>query len=79
MKKLFAIFIVLLLPLSALAASHGSGMGWFGTQVASSLIHGVVYGLIFKVFHALGLVPSLVVGALVLGGVYLWHSNRKPT
>lgn len=66
-----------MLSLPAMAAGYSSGMGWFGTQVVSSLIHGVIYGVIFKVFHQLGLVPSLIVGAVALGGAYIYYKKRN--
>lgn len=68
--------LLLACPGFAMAASH-SGMGWFETQVVNSLIHGVVYGLIFKLFHGLGLVPSLILGALLLGGAYWFYRNKN--
>jgi hypothetical protein len=60
----------------AMAASH-SGMGWFGTQVVSSLIHGVVYGVIFKLFHSMSLAGAIVLAALLLGGAWWYYKGRN--
>ncbi|MDO8414797.1 MAG: hypothetical protein Q7S87_01150 [Agitococcus sp.] len=76
MKKYVAALILTFLPLFAFA-SNASGMGWFGTTVVNALIHGVIYGIIFKLFHAMGLGGSLVVGALILGGAYLFYKKSR--
>lgn len=75
MQKLgFLVFMLMTAP--AFAASHSSGMGWFGQRFVSALIHGVIYGIIFKIFRSLGLVPSIIVGAVILGGAYLYYKRK---
>ena len=80
MKKLAFSLLALAAPVAAFAGSHasGSGMGWFATHLLSALIHAVVYGVIFKLFHALGLFPSIIVGAAILGGAYWWYRRQNP-
>lgn len=74
MSRMKWLGLLAVLPGLALAGTH-SGMGWFGTQVVSSIIHGVVYGLVFKLFHGLGLLPSLLIGGVLLYGA--WRYSRK--
>lgn len=69
--------LAMLAPTLALASSNHSNMGWFGTQLVSALINGVVYGLIFKLFHGMGLVPSLILGAALLGAAYYFYQRRS--
>ena len=63
MKSLLA--LVLFVPLYAMASPNPNMMGWFSGHVLTSIIHGVIYGVIFKLFHTLGLVQTLVVGAAI--------------
>lgn len=74
-KALFALFFFT--PTLALAAGHSSGMGWFGSQVISSLIHGVVYGLIFKLFNGMGLLPALLLGGALLFGAWWYYQKNR--
>lgn len=67
---------VLALPLAALAAGHHSGIGWFGEHVLNAVIHAVIYGMVLKLFHSLGLVPSLILGAAILAGAHFWYRRR---
>ena len=52
---------------------HGS---WFAHQLGSSLIHGVVYGVIYKVFRELPLPMVLLLAGAVLVAVW-WWSRRE--
>ena len=76
MKKSFAAVCVFLATLViptlsfAYGYAHHSGTSWFGEMVARALIHAVIYGMVFKVFHAIGLIPSLLLGGVVLFFVY---------
>ncbi len=61
----------------AYATSH-AGMGWFGHTVISSIIHGLVYGAIFRLFRGMSIETVLViaiVGISLLGALY-WLSSR---
>jgi hypothetical protein len=74
-----AALTISMLPVIAMAAGHhDSGLGWFGQRVVSAIIHAVIYGVIFKIFHAIGLVPSIILGAAILGGAYFWYRKRTP-
>ena len=47
----------------------------FGHMIASSVVHGLVYGVIFKVFRELPLTVDLVIAA---AGVFLvWRFSRN--
>jgi uncharacterized membrane protein YagU involved in acid resistance len=73
----FALIVVAFAaPVAAMAAGRDSGMGWFGEHVLNAIIHAVIYGVLFKVFHAIGLVPSIILGGVILVGAYLWYRKR---
>ena len=77
MKSIVSAIVLSLASLSAFASSS-SGMNWFTERIVSSLIHGFIYGVIFKVLHGLGLVPTLILTAVVLGGAYwFWKKNQR--
>ena len=55
----------------AISAMHVN----FGHMVASSVVHGLVYGAIFKVFRELPLAVDLVITAI---GIFLvWRFSRN--
>ena len=47
------------------------GMGWFGHQVMSALIHSAIYGVMYHIFRGLGLFGSIVTGAAILAASWL--------
>jgi uncharacterized membrane protein YagU involved in acid resistance len=58
------------LSLPILAYSH-MGSAWFLKTVVSALVHGVVYGMIYKIFRTLSLPEDMVLGMLVLITTFL--------
>ena len=58
---------------------HGFGGGgsWIGHMVVSSVVHGLVYGAIFRLLAHLGLGGTLLLAVLVVGGLYMWNRNRS--
>lgn len=48
------------------AVLHGSGMGWFGHQVMSALIHSAIYGVMYHVFRGMGWFGSIMAGVIIL-------------
>lgn len=50
---------------------HSDGMGWFGHQIVSALIHSAVYGVMYHVFKDMGMVGAIVTGIAVLGVTWL--------
>lgn len=58
--------------ISGIAHHHS----WFAHQVGSSLIHGVVYGVIYKVFRELSLPMVLLLAGAILAAVW-WWSRRE--
>ncbi|MBN6742292.1 hypothetical protein JKG47_17570 [Acidithiobacillus sp. MC6.1] len=58
-------------------ADHGS---WLGHTIVSAIIHGLIYGAIFRLFRGmpLGEVMAIAaVGLLVVGGGYWWWNTRR--
>ena len=56
---------------------HGFGGGaWIAHVVVSSIIHGLIYGAIFRILAHLGLGEILLLAVVVIGGIYLWNRNR---
>ncbi|MBU2755251.1 hypothetical protein HFU84_08635 [Acidithiobacillus sp. CV18-2] len=56
---------------------HGS---WLGHTIVSAIIHGLIYGAIFRLFRGMSLTEVLViavVGLLVVGGGYWWWNSRR--
>lgn len=58
-------------------ADHGS---WLGHTLVSAVIHGLIYGVIFRLFRGMPLGEVLliaVVGLLVVAGGYWWWTARR--
>lgn len=53
----------------------GSG-GWLTHMIISSVVHGLIYGAIFRLFRHLSLGEILLLVVLVIGGIYVWNRNR---
>jgi len=77
MNRLVLATFIALSPTFAFAyGAHGRpAMSWFGTQIVSSLIHAVIYGVVFKLFHSLGLVPTLALAAVLLFAA--WRYSKQ--
>ncbi len=57
---------------------HGFGGGsWIGHMVISSIVHGLIYGTIFRLLRHLSLGEIVVLTVVVVGGLYLWNRNRS--
>ena len=67
---LFAALLALAAP-SAFAYGHYS----MGHSIGNAVVHGVVYAMIFRIFRHMSLPEMLVVGGLVLAG--MWFFSRK--
>ena len=58
---------------------HGFGGGsWVGHMVLSSVIHGLIYSVIFRVLGHMSLGEIVLLAVLVIGGIYLWNRDRVP-
>lgn len=55
---------------------HHAATGWTGHMIVSSLVHGLVYGLVFKVMRSLSLPEAIVLVGLVLVTIY-WVARRR--
>lgn len=54
----------------------GGGGGWLTHMIISSVVHGLIYGAIFRLFRHLSLGEILLLVVLVIGGIYMWNRNR---
>jgi inner membrane protein involved in colicin E2 resistance len=62
-------------------AHHHSGYGggmtdWMAHVAISAVIHGLMYGLIFKVMHQLTLAQAAVLVVVVLAVMFMWGRAR---
>ena len=55
----------------------GGGGGWIGHMVVSSIIHGLIYGVIFRLLSHLSLGEMVLLAVLVIGGFTMWNRNRS--
>lgn len=56
---------------SAFAYGHYS----MGHSIGNAVVHGIVYAIIFRIFRHMTLPEMLIVGVLVLAG--MWFFSRK--
>ena len=56
---------------------HAYGGGsWITHMVVSSIIHGLIYGVIFRVLRHLSLGEIVLLAIVVIGLFYAWNRNR---
>ena len=56
---------------------HAYGGGsWIAHMVVSSIIHGLIYGAIFRVLRHLSLGEIVLLAVVVIGLLYSWNRNR---
>lgn len=56
---------------------HAYGGGsWVGHMVVSSVIHGLVYSVIFRVLRHMSLSEVVLLVVLVIGGIWWWQRNQ---
>jgi len=60
-----------------LSTAHGLSLEHIENMIVSSLIHGLVYGVIFKLFHALPLPLTILVAILGVGGIWYYFKSRR--
>ena len=57
---------------------HGYGGGsWITHMVVSSIIHGLIYGAIFRMLRHLSLGEILLIALVVIGLLYAWNRERS--
>jgi hypothetical protein len=54
----------------------GGTVDWLTHVVVSSVINGLIYGLIFRAMHELTLGQAAVLVLVVLVGAFLWARSR---
>lgn len=54
----------------------GGGGGWLTHMIISSVVHGLIYGAIFRLLRHLSLTEIVLLVVLVIGGIYVWNQNR---
>ena len=56
---------------------HAYGGGsWIGHMVVSSIVHGLIYGIIFRLLRHLSLPEIILLAVVVIGGLYMWNRNN---
>ena len=59
-------------------ADHG---GWLIHTISGGILHGIIYGAIFRLFRGISLEEAMFVAtvgvALVGGGYWLWNRSRE--
>ena len=57
---------------------HDYGGGsWITHMVVSSIIHGLIYSVIFRVLRHLSLSEIILLAVVVIGLLYAWNRNRS--
>ncbi len=60
-----------------LGLHHGYGGGsWIGHVVVSSIVHGLIYGAIFRILRHLSLGEIVLIALVVIGLLYAWNRER---
>ncbi len=65
--------------LTLLAYHHSYGGGtvdWITHMAVSSVIHALIYGLVFKVMHQLTMGQAVVLAVVVIGCIVMWGRAR---
>jgi hypothetical protein len=61
---------------SGFGMHHVHGGSWVGHMIVSSIIHGLIYSVIFRVLRHLSLSEVVLLAVIVIGGIYMWNRNR---
>ncbi|NPD66616.1 hypothetical protein HN018_26725 (plasmid) [Lichenicola cladoniae] len=56
--------------------SLGGGGSWVGHMIVSSVIHGLIYSVIFRGLRYMSLSEVILLLVVVIGGIYLWNRNQ---
>ena len=56
---------------------HAYGGSWVAHMVVSSIIHGLIYGAIFRVLRHLSLGEIVLLAVVAIGLIYAWNRNRS--
>ncbi|MGI4799737.1 MAG: hypothetical protein ACRYG8_37990 [Janthinobacterium lividum] len=55
---------------------HTYGGSWVGHMIVSSVIHGLIYSVIFRVLRGMSLSEVVLLAVLVIGGIWWWNRNQ---
>ena len=58
---------------------HGYSGGmtnWIAHTALSSVIHALIYGVVFKIMHRLTLGEAILLAAVVFGCLFLWARSQ---
>ncbi len=47
-----------------------------GHMIVSSIVHGLIYGIIFKAFHNLSFPMVMIISVIVIAAIY-WFFKRR--
>jgi len=59
---------------------HHAHGGWLVHTIIGAVIHGLIYGAIFRVMRNMSMEQAIivaVVGVAIAGGVYWWWGSRR--
>ena len=68
-------------PMTPLAYHYGYGYGggwtdWIAHMLVSSVIHALIYSVIFRVMRDLTLPQAIVLGVVVIAVLFVWGRSR---
>jgi hypothetical protein len=66
-------------PITLLAYHYGDTGGWadwITHMVVSSVVHALIYSVIFRLMSHLTLTQAIVLVVVVVGALYLWGRSR---
>ena len=66
------------LTLLAYHYGHGHWSSWLAHVTLSSVVHALVYSVVFRLMHRLTLGEAVILVAVVLGGLFMWSRTRDP-
>jgi hypothetical protein len=66
-------------PITPLAYHYGYGGGWtdwIGHMLVSSVIHALIYSVIFRLMRDLTLPQAIILAVVVIAALFLWARAR---
>ncbi len=66
-------------PLAYHHYGYGYGGGWtdwIGHMLVSSVIHALIYSVIFRLMRGLTLPEAVVIAVVIIGAIWLWGRSR---
>ena len=57
---------------------HGNWSSWLAHVTISSVVHALIYSVVFRLMHRLTLGEAVILVAVVLCGLFMWSRTRDP-